>query len=67
MLCDLITCYSIESAWFQRLKLKYDKQLVSFAFSFNLRRYIKVCAVLPALGEAVQVDPVKPTLKAPGI
>ena len=24
MLCDLTTCYSIKSAWFQRLKLKHD-------------------------------------------
>ena len=27
------------SAWLQRLKLKYDKLLSSFAFSFNLRPY----------------------------
>jgi len=25
--------------WFQCLKLQYDEQLSSFAFSFNLRRY----------------------------
>jgi hypothetical protein len=30
---------SVESAWFQRWKLKYDKLLSSVAFSFNLRRY----------------------------
>ena len=28
-----------ESVWFQRLNLKFDEQLSSFAFSFNLRRY----------------------------
>jgi hypothetical protein len=42
MLCDLTTCYSIEIAWFQRLKLKYDKPLSNLAFDFNLRRYSKV-------------------------
>jgi len=41
LLCDLITCYSIETACFQRLKLKYDKVLSNFAFKFNLRRYSK--------------------------
>ena len=39
ILCHLITCYSIESAWFQRLKLKCDEPLSNFAFNFNLRRY----------------------------
>jgi hypothetical protein len=29
------------AAWYQLLKLKYDKLLSSFAFEFNLRRYIK--------------------------
>ena len=32
----------VESAWFKRLKLRYDKLLSSFAFNFNLRRYTKV-------------------------
>jgi len=41
ILCDLTTCYSIESACFQRLKLKYDKLLSNLAFNFNLRCYIK--------------------------
>jgi hypothetical protein len=31
----------VESAWFQRMKLKYDKPLSNHAFNFNLRRYIK--------------------------
>jgi len=39
MRCDLTTCYSIESAWFQRLKLKYDKLLLFFALNFNVRRF----------------------------
>ena len=41
-LCDLTACYacySIESAWFQRLKVKCDKRFSSFAFNCFLRRY----------------------------
>ena len=72
MLCDLTTCYSIASAWFQRLELKYDKPVSNFAFNFNLRRYTVddargargVDAQRP--GAAVLVDPMKPMLKAPG-
>jgi hypothetical protein len=30
---------SVESTWFQRLKLEYDKPLSSFAFNFNVRLY----------------------------
>jgi len=41
MLCDLTTCYSIKSAWCQRLELKCDEPLSSFAFNFNLRRYVE--------------------------
>ena len=40
MLCDLTSCYSIESAWF-RFKLEYDKLVSNFAFSFNFRHYCK--------------------------
>jgi hypothetical protein len=59
----------------------YDELLSSFAFNFNLRRYITggavadyetvdgVTALVTAVrfncGMAVQVDPVTPTLKAP--
>ena len=41
ILCDLTTCtcYSIESAWFQHLKLQYDEPLSNLAFNFILRRY----------------------------
>ena len=39
MLCYLTTCYSVESAWFQLLKVKCDELLSSFAFNFKLRRY----------------------------
>ena len=42
------TC--VETAWLQRLKLKFDKPLPSFAFNFNLHPYIKgvfiFCGVL---------------------
>jgi len=30
---------SVESAWFQRLKLEYDELLSNLAFNLNLRRY----------------------------
>jgi len=35
----------VESAWLQRLKLKYDELLSNFAFNFNLRRYIAVIPI----------------------
>jgi hypothetical protein len=35
----------VESAWFQRLRLKCDKPLSNVAFNFNLRRYSAVAAV----------------------
>jgi hypothetical protein len=41
ILCDLTNSYTIESAWFQRLKLTYVKSLSNLAFNFNLRRYAK--------------------------
>jgi len=48
------------------LKVKYDKPLSIFAFKFNLRRSTLAAARAAALGMAVQVDPIKPTLKASG-
>jgi len=49
------------------LKLDHEKLLSNFAFNFNLRRYVQHRLLLhTAQGEAVQVDPIKPTLKAPG-
>ena len=58
------------------MKLKYDEPLSSFAFKFNLHRYttgattpglvLLALRIVFALGEAVQVDPITPTLKAPG-
>ena len=30
----------VENAWFQRLKLKHENLLSSFASNFNLRRYM---------------------------
>jgi len=62
------------------LKLEYHKLLSKFAFNCNLRRYSLEPATDGSgtsfvdidgfdnwiLGSAVQVDPMKPTLKAPG-
>jgi len=64
----------------QRLNLTYDETLSNFAFKFNLRRYMSVggvsldgdafVAIANAAtvhyGRAVQVSPIKPTLKASG-
>ena len=59
----------------KRLKLCYDIVLSSSALKFNLRRYtLEVRGAfftlfsgeLKILGRAVQVDPMKPSLKAPG-
>ena len=32
-------CPRVDRAWFQRLKLDYDRPLSTFAFNLNLRRY----------------------------
>ena len=54
------------------LTLKYVESLSTFAFKFDLCRYTPAScrtpttAVPPTRGKAVQVDPVEPTLKAPG-
>jgi hypothetical protein len=48
----------------KRLKQKYSKPLSNFAFDFNLRRFEKGTHVY--YGRAAQVEPMKPTLKAPG-
>jgi hypothetical protein len=37
----------VESAWFQRLKVKYDKLLSSFAFNINVHPYSKRCYPVP--------------------
>jgi len=47
------------------LNLKDEEVLSSFAFKFNLRRCIKGVSWNRILGRAVQVDPIKTTLKAP--
>jgi hypothetical protein len=59
-----------------RLKLKCDEPLSNFAFKFNLRRYSmgaiqqvvqRACDTGTAEhGRAMQADPIKSTLKAPG-
>ena len=53
------------------LKLKCDILLSNVAVKFNLSRYIMVYnhsfkSGLAGRGRAVQVDPIKPTLKPPG-
>jgi hypothetical protein len=52
----------------EHLKLKCDVLLSTFAFKFNLRRYTVERGEdrARARGRSVQVDPLKPTLKAPG-
>jgi len=59
----------------KRSKLKYAEPLSNFAINFNLRHYIKELTfaarggeklgICGRTGEAVQVDPIKPMLKAP--
>ena len=58
----------------KRLKLKCDELLSSFAFKFNLRRYNegrgregRGGAHAAQHGRAVQLDPIKPKMKPPGI
>jgi len=41
--------------WFQRLKLKYQKLLSTFAFNFNLRR-CKTDALLDRLGVSIRAE-----------
>jgi hypothetical protein len=43
----------VDSAWFQRLKLRYETPLSNFAFEFTVRRYNLVIA------EAVSVSATK--------
>jgi len=52
------------------LKLRCDETLSNFGFNLNLRRYMMAYLraarqLTPELGEEVQVDPIKPMLKAP--
>jgi hypothetical protein len=57
----------------ERLKLQSDDMLSNFAFKFNLRHHTLVEGCEQnmrhalALGRAVQVEPIKHTLKAPGV
>jgi len=72
MLGDLTTCHSIESAWSQRLELKYDKLLSHFAFSFNLRRYTqappqRAALLLPPAVRRCRSTLSNPVLKAPTV
>ena len=46
----------------QRLKLKHDEPLSSYAFRFNLRRYKQMNVV-----GWCRLTPIKPTLKAPEV
>jgi len=43
----------VECACFQRMKLKHDKLLSSFAFTFNLRPYVKDNARLTGVSDAM--------------
>jgi hypothetical protein len=44
----------VETACFQRLKIKYDKPLLILAFNFNLRRYAMGVTQMPELSIAVE-------------
>ena len=64
LLCNLIICYSAESAWFQHLKLPRGKLLLIFTFKFNLRRYrqaveVKRLTAALAAAEAAAADAVR--------
>ena len=63
----------------ERLKLEYEQLFSNFAFNFNVRRYIEAApsrkessesaarAWIAAHGMALQVNPMRHTLKAPGL
>jgi len=57
LLCFLTTFYTIDHAWFRRLKLKHDKLLSSSAFNFTLRRYTMgtTQGFLPEVGSYISV------------
>jgi len=73
-------CLRVDSAWFQHLKLKYDERLSNFAFKFNLNHYSGAAGpgaagaraqrigenTFQVQGRAVQVQPMKSMLNAPG-
>jgi len=65
---------TVKAPGIRRMKLRYDGPLSNFALKFSLRRYNSPCRrrqycrllLLPSpLGRAVQVDPIKLTLKPP--
>jgi hypothetical protein len=67
----------VDTAWCQRLKLKYGDTGFKLCFQFQLAPLHRgdilvhhepggVRADVRPQGRAVQVDPIKPTLKAPG-
>jgi hypothetical protein len=64
----------VQPAWFQRLKLKFEKTSFEFCFQCQLAalrhggraQHQSRDRVAGIHGRAVQVDPIKPTLKAPG-
>jgi hypothetical protein len=50
ILCQITTCYSFDSASFQRLKVKYDKSHLNLGLDFNLCRYIGDFGISKVLG-----------------
>jgi hypothetical protein len=64
---------TLKAPEFERLKLQCYEPLSNFAFKFKLRRYneephINIYSGFEeeCIGRAVRVDPIRPTLKAPG-
>jgi len=56
---------SLESHWFQRWNLKYDKPLSFREFKFNLRLYIEGSINSARISIKVGWCKLKPVLKAP--
>jgi hypothetical protein len=63
-----IRVWDIFSPWRQRLNPKRDEPLSDTVSTFYMGRYNEGCnaTLWNGLGRAVQVDPITPTLKAPG-
>jgi hypothetical protein len=53
----------LDRAWIQRVKLKYDESLSSFAYNFNMRRYTKAAADAAAAAAADAAQGFAPDLE----